>query len=596
MAGKIFESHNMDLEFVLKEIRVGRIGLPDLQRPFVWSNEKVKNLYDSMLNGFPVGYIMLWESPESYSEKIENIGLNEKALKMPKCLVIDGQQRLTALVSSMYNIRVKDSKFKERNIKISYNPLRAKDRFENWTPAFEKNPEWIADLSTVFLAKEQNTLSKLRRNYIKRLNESYEKNGHALLTDEQEDLIENRLNELLGLEKYPLPVLEIYRSAEEEEVAEVFVRVNSGGQKLNENDFILTLLSVYAKESRDAIDKFCAASHIPAAGTSYNHLLEVSPVHLVRMIVGFGFKRARLKYAYMLLRGKDLESGQVTEERRNENLERFRQALTVVTDLNNWHAFLNIVVQGGYVSGKLIAAQNSIVFSYVLYLIAKYEFKLGSIELMGLFRRWFFMASITSYFSTSVETDAEKLFADMKNLKDAGAFEQYLQSVIDSRLTEDYFKITLPKNLESSYALSPYWYAFLAAQNILNVPMLFSTDHLAPYLIPGMSGSKNAVDKHHIFPRNYLASIGINADRDCNQIANFVFLDYQTNIDISDRAPMEYVADYRKRLGQENFERTCREHALPPNFEQMEYFSFLKERRLLMAQMIQQAYLRLCQG
>ena len=596
MAGKIFESHNMDLEFILKEIRVGRIGLPDLQRPFVWSNEKVKNLYDSMLNGFPVGYIMLWESPENYSEKMENIGLNEKALKMPKCLVIDGQQRLTALVSSMYGICVKDSKFKERNIKISYNPLREKDRFENWTPAFEKNPEWIADLSTVFLAKEQNTLSKLRRNYIKRLNESYEKNGHALLTDEQEDLIENRLNELLGLEKYPLPVLEIYRSAEEEEVAEVFVRVNSGGQKLNENDFILTLLSVYAKESRDAIDKFCAASHIPAAGTSYNHLLEVSPVHLVRMIVGFGFKRARLKYAYMLLRGKDLESGQVTEERRNENLERFRQALTVVTDLNNWHAFLNILVQGGYVSSKLIAAQNSIVFCYVLYLIARYEFKLGSFELMRLFRRWFFMASITSYFSTSVETEAEKLFTDIKNLKDAGAFEQYLQSVIDSRLTEDYFKITLPKNLESSYALSPYWYAYLAAQNILNCPMLFSTDHLAPYLIPGMSGSKNAVDKHHIFPRNYLASIGINADRDCNQIANFVYLDYQTNINISDRAPMEYIADFRNRLGQENFERTCREHALPPNFEQMDYFSFLKERRLLMAQLIQQAYLRLCQG
>lgn len=596
MAGKIFESHNMDLEFILKEIRVGRIGLPDLQRPFVWSNEKVKNLYDSMLNGFPVGYIMLWESPENYSEKMENIGLNEKALKMPKCLVIDGQQRLTALVSSMYGICVKDSKFKERNIKISYNPLREKDRFENWTPAFEKNPEWIADLSTVFLAKEQNTLSKLRRNYIKRLNESYEKNGHALLTDEQEDLIENRLNELLGLEKYPLPVLEIYRSAEEEEVAEVFVRVNSGGQKLNENDFILTLLSVYAKESRDAIDKFCAASHIPAAGTSYNHLLEVSPVHLVRMIVGFGFKRARLKYAYMLLRGKDLESGQVTEERRNENLERFRQALTVVTDLNNWHAFLNILVQGGYVSSKLIAAQNSIVFCYVLYLIARYEFKLGSFELMRLFRRWFFMASITSYFSTSVETEAEKLFTDIKNLKDAGAFEQYLQSVIDSRLTEDYFKITLPKNLESSYALSPYWYAYLAAQNILNFPMLFSTDHLAPYLISGMSGSKNAVDKHHIFPRNYLASIGINADRDCNQIANFVYLDYQTNINISDRAPMEYIADFRNRLGQENFERTCREHALPPNFEQMDYFSFLKERRLLMAQLIQQAYLRLCQG
>ena len=596
MPGKIFESHTMDLDFILKEVRLGRIGLPDLQRPFVWANEKVKNLYDSMLKGFPIGYIMLWESPENYSEKTEDIGLNEKVLKSPKSLVIDGQQRLTALVATMYGIRVRDKNFKERNIKICYNPLRADGRFENWTSAFEKDPEWIADISTIFQAKELNTLSRLRRNYIKRLNESYEKRGHSPLTDEEEDLIENRLNELLGLEKYPVPVLDIYRNASEEDVAEIFVRVNSGGQKLNENDFILTLLSVYAKDSRDAIDAFCAASHIPACKTSYNHLLEVEPVHLVRMIVGVGFKRARLKYAYMLLHGKDLESGDVTEERRNENLARFQEALTLVTDLNNWHAFLNILTQSGYVSSKLITSQNSIVFSYVLYLIAKYEFKLGNSSLMPLFRKWFFMASITAYFSSSVETDAEKLFADIKNLKDAEAFEHYLQSIIDARLTEDYFNITLPKNLESSAAISPFWNAYLAAQNILNFPMLFSTDHLAPYLTPGMSGNKNAVDKHHIFPKNHLASIGIDSDRDRNQIANYVYLDYQTNIEISDRPPAEYVEMFRKRLGEENFKRTCREHALPAGFESTDYFTFLKQRRVLMAQLIREAYLRLCHG
>ncbi len=369
MANKIFESHNIDLDFLLKEIKLGRIGLPDLQRPFVWANEKVRNLYDSMLKGFPIGYIMLWESPENYSSKMEDIGLNDKELKSPKSLIIDGQQRLTALVATMYGIKVKDKNFKERNIKICYNPLREVDRFENWSVAYERNPEWISDLSVVFLAKEQNTLSRLRRAYIKRLNESYEKNNLPILTDEQEDLIENRLNELLGLEKYPVPVLDIYRSASEEEVAEIFVRVNSGGQKLNENDFILTLLSVYAKEDRDKIDSFCEKSHIPAAGTSYNNLLVVEPVHLVRMIVGVGFKRARLRYAYMLLRGKDLDSGIVTEERRNENLAVFGAALSTVIDLNNWHAFLNIIAQGGYVSSKLIAADNSIVFSYILYLV-----------------------------------------------------------------------------------------------------------------------------------------------------------------------------------------------------------------------------------
>lgn len=594
MSSKIFESHSFELNFLLKEIKLGRIGLPDLQRPFVWPNEKVKNLYDSMLKGFPIGYIMLWESPENYAPKMEDIGLNPKELKSPKSLIIDGQQRLTALVATMYGIVVKDKNFKERSIKICYNPLRETDRFENWSVAYERNPEWIADLSTIFLAKEQNNISQLRRNYITKLNESYQKNSSPLLTDEQKDLIENHLNELLDLEKYPVPVLDIYRSASEEDVAEIFVRVNSGGQKLNENDFILTLLSVYAKDNRDKIDDFCEKSHVPAMHTSYNHQIIVEPVHLIRMIVGLGFKRARLRYAYMLLRGKDLESGEVTESRRDENLTKFNHALTTVTDLNNWHAFLNILAQGGYVSGKLIAAQNSIVFSYVLYLIAKYEFKLDSQKLMSVFRRWFFMASVTQFFSSSVESDAEKLFADIKGLKDADDFEHYLLLTVDARLTDDYFNITLVKDLESSAAISPHWYAYLAAQNILNIPMLFSTDHLAKHLIPGTSGNKNAVDKHHIFPKNYLASIGITEDRDRNQIANYTYLDYQTNIDISDQQPQEYIQKYQQQLGQAAFAQMCRDHALPIGFESMDYSQFLKERRFLMAGIIRRAYERLC--
>ena len=120
MANKIFESHNIDLDFLLKEIKLGRIGLPDLQRPFVWANEKVRDLYDSMLKGFPIGYIMLWESPENYSSKMEDIGLNDKELKSPKSLIIDGQQRLTALVATMYGIKVKDKNAISRYVTIRF--------------------------------------------------------------------------------------------------------------------------------------------------------------------------------------------------------------------------------------------------------------------------------------------------------------------------------------------------------------------------------------------------------------------------------------------------------------------------------------------
>ena len=131
----------------------------------------------------------------------------------------------------------------------------------------------------------------------------------AILDDEQEDQIERSLNEVLSLLQYQLPTLEISRNAREEDVAEVFVRVNSGAVKLTENNFIQTILSVYENDTADSMSKYCVESRIPAEGTSYNTLCSLDEGDLVKMAVGLGFKRARLKYAYMILRGKDLDTG-----------------------------------------------------------------------------------------------------------------------------------------------------------------------------------------------------------------------------------------------------------------------------------------------
>ena len=181
--------------------------------------------------------------------------------------------------------------------------------FAVWTYAIERDKEWISKISDVYLAKESNTFTKFRRAYIKSLNEARAKKGNEELSDEEIDLIEDNLNDLLGLEDFSLPTLEITVGADEQDVADIFVRVNSGGQKLNENNFIQTLIAVYEKEVHDKITAFCQESRIPKDGTSFNHIMEVDPQHLVRVAVGLGFHRARLRYAYMLLRGKNLETG-----------------------------------------------------------------------------------------------------------------------------------------------------------------------------------------------------------------------------------------------------------------------------------------------
>ena len=590
MGKELFKNIPSKVKNLVNDVRIGKIGLPDLQRPFVWKDNKVRDLFDSMMRGYPIGYVMLWESPTDYEEKKSSIGENQKMYVEPKELVIDGQQRLTALVAAMYGVKVRDKNYAEREIKISFNPLTRE--FEVWTTAIERNSEWISKVSDVFLAKENATFTKFRRSYINSLNDARTKKGEPELSDDELDLIEDNLNDLLGLEDFSLPTLEISVGADEQDVADIFVRVNSGGQTLNENNFIQTLIAVYEKEAHDKITQFCLDSRVPKDGTSYNQIMEIDPQHLVRMAVGLGFHRARLRYAYMLLRGKNLETGKYSDETRTQNLTIFKNALEHVMNLNHWHAFLNCISSAGYVSSKVIASSNAVVFTYVLYLIGKLEYKVDSVRLNKIISKWFFMAAITYFYTGSTESEVEKQFADLRSIYTADEFVEYLEKTIAARMTEDYFNLTLPNELNTSAAISPAWFGYIASQVVLNNPMLFSTSSLTLHLLPGASGSKNSVDKHHIFPKNYLAQIGYSSDRDRNQVANFTYLDYVTNIDISDDAPSLYINRYKDKLGDE-FKVHCANHALPENFETMEYMEFLNQRRILMAQIVKKAFLRL---
>ena len=430
MGKELFDNIPSKVADLLSDVKNGRIGLPDLQRPFVWKDNKVRELLDSMMKGYPIGYIMLWASPDDY-ENTGYIGKNDKMYKRPDDLVIDGQQRLTALLAAMYGVTIKDKNYTERKIRISFNPLTRE--FAVWTQAFERNPEWISEISSVFAADQEHNISKFRKAYIKTANEGRAKNDEPELTEDEEDIIEENINDLLNLGIYSLPTLKINAKADEEDVADIFVRVNSGGQNLTEKNFIETLIAVYDNEVHDKINKFCADSRIPANGTSYNQILQVDPSHLIRMSVGVGFRRARLRYAYMLLRGKNLKTGEITQNVREDNLKTFKESLDVVTNLNNWHAFMNLFASAGYLKGSLVASSNAVVFSYVLYLIGKYEYKVSSVELQKIIRKWIFMSTITGFYTGSTETEVEKQFADLRDVHSTDDFVAYLNSIISNR-------------------------------------------------------------------------------------------------------------------------------------------------------------------
>lgn len=421
MAKELFERIDRKVNSLLDEVLNGSIGLPDLQRPFVWQDTKVKELFDSMMRGFPIGYVMLWASPVNY-ENTKSIGSNEKQFKRPDDLVIDGQQRLTSLLAAMTGVPVKNKDFKEKRIKICYNPLTKE--FFVWSQINENDTRLISDIAEVYKADENHAVPKLRKTVIKQINEGRVKNELDKLTDEEEELIESNINALLDLKQYTIPTLRILSTADEEDVAEIFRRVNSGGQNLNENNFIETLLAVYNNDLHDKIGKFCSESRVAASGTSYNQIIDIQPSHLIRMAVGLGFHRARLKYGYKLLRGKDLETGIVSEETRDKNISIFKSAIDNVTNLNNWHSFLNLFAEAGYLNKSLVASNYVVVFSYVLYLIGKNEYKVNPVELRKVITRWIFMSTVTSFYSSSPESTVERQLADLRSIS--------IQFLIDS--------------------------------------------------------------------------------------------------------------------------------------------------------------------
>lgn len=178
---------------------------------------------------------------------------------------------------------------------------------------------------------------------------------------------------------------------------------------------------------------------------------------MIRATVGVGFKHGRLRYAYQILRGKDLETKETSPETREKSFETFGAALGRVLDLNNWHAFINTVGEAGYVSSSQIASENALMFNYALYLIGRHEFGMDPLSLKRLARRWFFASSLTGYYVGSFETVFERQLVEISRMETAEEFVGYFDRSISALLTDDYFEQTLVNDLDVREATGPSW-------------------------------------------------------------------------------------------------------------------------------------------
>ena len=585
---EIYSVTEFTINHLIEKIDSGELGLPELQRPFIWSDSKVRDLFDSMMRGYPIGYLMLWESP--VMDKKKYIGIDAHTNGEPRDVIIDGQQRLTSLYAVMKGKKVINSKYEEKSIVISYNPII--NKFEVGDQAKKRDAEWIYNISDLYTSGNSYSFTS---QFFERLKDSRTKKGEEI-TPEEQSTIPNNISAVLNLKDRKLSVFDIKSSAEEEDVSEIFVRVNSGGIALKQNDFILTLLSLYWDEGRRQIEQFCKDSTMPPKSgvTSYNHITDILPQDIVRVFIAYGFYRARLKYGYKLLRGADFDKkGAVDEGLREQRFDRLKLKLPDILNVNNWHEFLKTIMNAGYLSKDMILSGNTIFFSYALYLIAKDRFNAKANDNLHLISPWFYFTSLVSMYSGSFESEFENQLNAIRELHTIEEFKEFILSRVNDKLTNDYFNITLvgSDGLAKSGSGNNAWFAYVAALNILNRRILFSKSNLlvSKLFEIGTDGKRKSLEKHHLFPKAYLVKNGY-SDTKINQMANYAYIDWKDNMDILDDAPSIYYPIICQGRSLSDIMQMEQENALPHGWENMTYEKFLEERRKLMAAIIHKGF------
>ena len=434
----VFNITQYPLNYLMTSIDSGDIALPDLQRPFVWKNVKVRNLFDSLYKGLPVGMLILWKINESNGE-FKPIGDPDKNTT-PTKLIIDGQQRLTALYSVITGSKVIDSDYKERAIKIAYNPFT--EEFEVQNSSILKDPKWVSNITDIF----KGDIFSYMNEFFTNLDEK----RPDLKYDKLE--IQNNINSLKSLENtYQFSAIELSASLDPEEVSEIFVRINSTGKQLNQSDFIFTLMSLYWPEGKNMLEDFSKNAKIaPVAGvnSSFN-LINAQPTNenLLRTIIGYSFLRGRLKYAYLILKGRNLENQTTTEDERVKNFGILKEGLETALNLVYWHDFIAIIQSAGFVNDNLILSKNAIYETYALYLLGRCKFGIKHMDLESIIRKWFVFSLLTQRYGSSPESIIEQ---ELSNFRENDDLIGVLSEIIESTLTNDYWAVTLPTRLKSS--------------------------------------------------------------------------------------------------------------------------------------------------
>lgn len=596
----LYDVNNLSVSSLLSNIRDGSIAIPEIQRPFVWDSTKVRDLIDSLYKGYPVGYIIIWQNPD--------VKLKDGTISIGKKVIIDGQQRITALTAAIVGLEIIGADYKKKRIKIAFNPLE--EKFETSNPSIEKDCLWISDISTV-LQPGFDTFSFV--------NEYCDKNN--IMNNTEKSSVNKVINTLSQIQNNNLGVINLSSYLDIDSVTDIFIRINSKGKVLSQADFAMSKISSNENFKGDlirkTIDYFCHILQNPGdfdtiknndskfANTDEFRAIswikdENEDIYvpdytdLLRVAFTSKFHRGKLADLVSLLSGRDFKTREFRDEIAEKSFAELKESVLQFVSKTNFQRYLMIVKSTGIIDSSLIRSANVMNFGYILYLALK-EKKIDSVIIEKAVRRWIVLSILTVRYSGSPESmfnyDITR-FMQTENPLD------YIEKVEAGELSEAFWTNVLVTKLNSAVASSPFFNVFLMAQ-VKSGDKGFLSEQIDVKSMIEQRG-----DIHHLFPKQYLIDNGIKDKGMYNQIANYVYLQSEINIKVKDTAPNEYMATvlqqctdktpvYGGIVNRDALMQNLKANCVPEDFVEMDikdFNRFLDERRKLMAAKIKEYY------
>ena len=428
-----FSLNQTPISTILAWVESGAIAIPEIQRPFVWMSWQVRDLMDSLYQGYPVGYIITWQNPD--------VKLKDGSTSQGKRILIDGQQRITALRAAISGLDVIDKKYKKKRIAISFNPLT--EEFRTRTVSTIRGKEWISDIAEV-MVNGYDTLTFV---------EEYAEKNPSLTRQE----VNTRLNRLIQIKNKQIGEIQLSPSLDINIVNEIFVRINASGVNLSNADFAMSKIAVYENEPGDEmgmklrkfIDYFAHLSVAPEqfdiikendtefAKTDYftkiswlknetDDLYDPSYNDIIRVVGLTQFARGKLGDIVALLSGRNFETRQDEKEIADESFRKLEKGLYQFTNENKFKHFMQNILRGsGYDEASMLIARNAVNYAYAMYL-RLFDISENHAEANSLVRRLLAISLLTGRHSGSFETKFEQ---DIKRIQNPGDLAKFVAKI-----------------------------------------------------------------------------------------------------------------------------------------------------------------------